>query len=52
MNDKYMWAVAAFVVGVMVAKNAKSAKAADTTAHNDVKAVGDWWTYPGMWSAG
>lgn len=50
MNNTYLIAAAAFVVGMMMAKQSKPENA-DTSVHNDVSVKGDWWTYPGMWSA-
>lgn len=49
MNDKYLLAAVAFVVGLMMAKGNKAEVA--TSAHNEVQNKGDWWTYPGMWQA-
>lgn len=51
MNEKYMWAVAAFALGIMLARDKTAANKA-TTAHNEVTTAGDWWTFAGMWQAG
>lgn len=53
MSEKYLWAAAAFALGLIIAKKySGGTTSASSAAHNEVQVKGDWWTYPGMWQAG